>query len=349
MNRRSFVASTFGAAALVRSPAAASERNLRCDAAGSFKILMISDLHYRPVADVHGIALTERLIDIEKPNLVIVTGDCMSGKECETPGQVRTTIGHIAAAMETKRVAWAITFGNHDQEHFPRTNMDKDEVLAVYASYPHNVNGGYARGLHGGGNKHLLVWNATGAKPVYCIWLIDSNMYFSEGKSNPYDWIHADQIQWYFRSSMELERQHGGKIPGLMFFHIPLREFNDMANHAKIIGVRQEPEAPSPINGGMFAAVLDRGDVRGIYCGHDHTNNYLGRWKGVELGYDGSLGHQAYPRVPPDDPANGKLRGGRVFQISDGSPATHKSWMRTKDGTVNWEFDSEAYMRDQLN
>jgi hypothetical protein len=37
-----------------------------------------------------------------------------------------------------------------------------------------------------------------------------------------------------------------------------------------------------------------------------------------------------------------------VFQISDGSPATHKSWMRTKDGTVNWEFDSEAYMRDQL-
>jgi len=348
MNRRSFVATTVGAPALAYAMADNREQALRCGADGHFKILMISDLHYRPAPDVHGLALTERLIDLEKPNLVIVTGDCMSGKECTTVEQVRTTIGHIASVMEKKNTPWAITFGNHDQEHFPKTNFGKDEVLAVYASYPHNLNGDYARGLHGGGNKHLLIWNAAGSKPVYCVWLIDSNMYFSDGKNNPYDWIHADQIHWYMRASAELEQRHGAKIPGLMFFHIPLPEFNELANHGKIVGMRQESEAVSPVNGGMFAAVVDRGDVRGIFCGHDHTNNYVGKWRGIELGYDGSLGHYTYPRVPPEDPSNGKVRGGRVFQITDGSPATHKSWMRTKDGTVNWESESDAYMNYQL-
>ncbi len=345
MRRRSFFATLLGS---IASAAAPAERRLRCRADGTFKILQITDLHYRPTPDVHGIALTERLIETERPDLVIVTGDCLSGRHCESAQEVRTAIGHVASAMEKHGVFWAITFGNHDQEHFPKTGLDKDAVLALYAAHPHNVNGGYVRGLTGGGNKYLLIWNAAGTKPVYCVWLLDSNEYVSEGKTTYYDWIHADQIHWYYRTSIELEKEYGGKIPGLMFFHIPLREFNEMVNQAKIIGMRHEPEAPSPINSGLFAAVLERRDVRGIYCGHDHSNNYVGRWRGVELGFAGSVGHQAYPNVSPDDPATGKIRGGRVFRITDGSPAAHKTWMRFKDGTVNWEFDSQAYSRYQL-
>lgn len=343
MKRRTFLASALGAAA-----AAAAEPKLRCSAAGEFKILVISDLHYRPEPDTHGIALTERLIEAEKPGLVIVGGDCISGNDCPSPEAVRAAVGNVAAAMEKHKVHWAIVFGNHDQEHFPKTRLDKHAVLEIYASHPHNVNGGYERGLTGGGNKYLLIWNAAGTRPVYCIWLLDSNEYFTEGKNTYYDWIHTDQICWYYRTSIELEKKYGGKVPGLMFFHIPLREFNDMVNNAKIIGARHEPEAPSPVNSGLFAAVLERGDVRGIYCGHDHTNNYVGRWKGVELGYVGSAGHRAYPRVPPDDPSNGKVRGGRVILISEGFPARHKTWMRFKDGTVNWEFESQGYTDYQL-
>lgn len=343
MNRRSFLASAVGTLA-----AAAAGQKLRSSATGEFKILAITDLHYTPVPDEHGIALTEKLIEMEQPNLVIVTGDCLSGRDCESPQAVRAAVANVAAAMEKKRVPWAIVFGNHDQEHFPKTGLDKHAVLEIYASHPHNLNAGYERGLTGGGNKHLLIWDASETKPVYCIWLLDSNEYVTEGKNTYYDWIHTDQILWYYQTSIQLEKQYGGKVPGLMFFHIPLREFNDMVNQAKIIGARHEPEAPAAINSGMFAAVLERGDVRGIYCGHDHTNNYVGRWKGVELGYVGSVGHRAYPRVPPDDPSNGKVRGGRVFQITQGPPARHKTWMRMKDGTLNWEFQSEAYSHYQL-
>lgn len=343
MNRRGFLAATLGGAA-----AAALQPRLQCSSAGTFKILAITDLHYTPAPDPHGIALTEQLIEAEKPQLVIVTGDCLSGRDCESPEAVRSAIANVAAAMEKKRTPWAVTFGNHDQEHYPKTKLDKHAVLEIYAAHRHNLNAGYVRGLTGAGNQYLLIWNAGATRPVYCIWLLDSNEYVTEGKNTYYDWIHADQIHWYYRTSIELEKQYGSKIPGLMFFHIPLREFNEMVNQAKIIGARHEPEAPSPVNSGLFAAVLERRDVRGIYCGHDHTNNYVGRWKGVELGYNGSAGHRAYPRVPPEDPSNGRVRGGRVFLIEEGPPARHKTWMRLKDGSVNWEFHSQAYVNYQL-
>ncbi len=352
MNRRSFVAATLAAPAAAFGAdlePAPGRPPLRCSANGQFRVLSISDLHYHPAADPQGIALTKKLIEIEKPGLVVVNGDCISGRESKSVAELRSALGNVATAMEELRVPWAITFGNHDQEHFEATKLDKHAVLEIYSSYPHNLNGAYARELYGGGTKYILIWNADGSKPVYCIWLIDSNDYFTDGKNHPYDWIRADQIQWYTRNSISLEKQYGGKIPGLMFFHIPLREFNEMVNSTGIIGARHENECPSPVNSGMFSALVDRGDVRGVYCGHDHVNNYVGRWRGIELGYDGVVGSNAYPRLAPDDPGHLHIRGGRVFEISDGQPATHRTWMRFKSGAKNWEAESEGIMKSRLH
>lgn len=352
MNRRSFVATTLAApvAALgAQLESAPGRPALRCSAGGHFRLLSISDLHYHPAPDPQGIALTEQLIEIEKPDFVVVNGDCLSGRQSKSVAELRSAIGNVATVMEKHKIPWAVTFGNHDQEHFEATNVDKHAVLEMYMSYPHNLNGGYARELYGAGTKYILIWNAEGTKPVYCIWLIDSNDYFTDGKNRPYDWIHADQIQWYTRNSIALEKQYGGKIPGLMFFHIPLPEFHEMINSVGIIGVRHENECPSPVNSGMFSALLDRGDVRGVYCGHDHVNNYVGRWRGIELGYDGVIGYNAYPRLDPNDPGHLHIRGGRVFEISDQQPASHRTWMRFKSGAKNWEADSEGIMKSRLS
>lgn len=352
MNRRSFVSAALAAPAAAfgaSTEPAPGRQALRCSSDGKFKVLSISDLHYHPAPDPHGIALTETLIDTEKPGLVVVNGDCISGKQSRSVAELRSALENVATAMENKRVPWVVTFGNHDQEHFDATKLDKHAVLDLYAAYPHNLNAGYARELYGGGTKYILIWNAAGTKPVYCIWLIDSNDYFVDGKEHPYDWIRSDQVQWYLQNSVALEKRHGGKVPGLMFFHIPLREFNEMANSVGIVGARHETECPSPVNGGMFSALVDRGDVRGVYCGHDHVNNYVGRWRGIELGYDGVIGYNAYPHLDPADPGHLHIRGGRAFEITDANPAHHRTWMRFKSGAKNWEAESEGIMKSRLN
>lgn len=324
-----------------------AERRLKTYRDGSFKILAISDLHYTPVPDPYGIELTERLIVAEKPDLVIATGDNISGDSCSTEADVKAAIGNVAAALEKMQVPWAITLGNHDQEHYDRTHISREAVFQYYQSYPHNLNGDWVRGIHGAGNKHLLIWDARGTKPVFAVWLVDSGPK-SLDSTVRYDWIHADQVNWYCETSKAIEVRYGQKVPGLMYFHIPLLEFEQMILSRKVIGERHEPESPSTINGGLFAAVFERGDVKGIFCGHDHVNNYIGKFHGVTLGYNGVVGFHGYPHTPPSDPTNGHARGGRVFTLSAVEPGQFKTWMRFRDGSTNWEHPSDAYELDQL-
>jgi hypothetical protein len=323
------------------------EKRFKAHDDGSFKILAISDLHYTPVPDPNGLELTEKLIAAEKPDLVIATGDNVSGDSCATEADVRAAVGNVAAAMEKAQVPWAITLGNHDQEHFERTHISRESVFQYYESYPHNMNGGWVRHIHGAGNKHLLIWDAGGTKPIFALWLVDSGPKSSDPEVR-YDWIHADQVNWYCQTSNDLENHYGEKVPGLMYFHIPLLEFQQMILTRKVIGERHEPESPSTINGGLFAAVFDRGDVRGIFCGHDHVNNYVGKYHGVTLGYNGVVGFHGYPHTPPDDPTNGRARGGRAMTISATEPGKFRTWMCFRDGSTDWEHLSDAYERDQI-
>ncbi len=313
---------------------------------GSFKILAISDLHYTPQPDPYGIELTRKLIALEKPDLVIATGDNISGDSCSTEEDVKRAVANVATAVEDSRVPWAITLGNHDQEHFARTHISRQQIFDYYEAWPHNVNVGWNRSIYGAGNKCLLIRDAAGTQPLFALWLIDSG-----GKDNDptirYDWIHTDQVAWYYQTSRELESQRGSKMPGLMYFHIPLLEFQEMILTRKVLGERHEPESPSRINSGLFAAVFDRGDVKGIFCGHDHVNNYVGKFRGVTLGYNGVVGFHGYPHTPPNDPTNDRARGARVFALDASDPGRFRTWMRFRDGSTSWEH-SDAYELDEI-
>ena len=115
-----------------------------------------------------------------------------------------------------------------------------------------------------------------------------------------------------------------------MFIHIPLWEYRFMwfgsvdgrtdADHARglarhsIVGERNEEECPGPFNSGMFSAILDRTDVKGVFCGHDHVNTYVGDYYGVLLGYAGNTGFGTYGLDGAD---RNRLRGARVFELDE--------------------------------
>lgn len=62
-----------------------------------------------------------------------------------------------------------------------------------------------------------------------------------------------------------------------------------------------------------FSAILDRGDVRGVFCGHDHVNTYVGNYYGVMLGYAGNTGFGTYGLSGAE---RNRLRGARVFNLT---------------------------------
>jgi 3',5'-cyclic AMP phosphodiesterase CpdA len=319
----------------------------RFDRAGRLKIVQFTDTQDGPNTDPRTVALIRAVLDDQKPDLVVFTGDQLTSAS-RTPDDVRKAIDNIVRPVDERRIPWLVAFGNHDEDHTPRSGLDEASMLRIYMSYPYNVNRAGPEGITGTGNMNLLVRGHHSDDPVFAVWAIDSGRYapakiagqvleedalLGWGWMPTWDWIKHDQVSWYTRTSEKLERENGRKIPSLMFFHIPLQEFrtmydNDAYKRAHpelglipqhgVVGERNEDECPGPFNSGLFAAVLERGDVRGIFVGHDHVNDYVGNYFGIQLGYSANSGFATYGLGGPE---NHRMRGARVFQIDERDPA----------------------------
>ena len=116
-----------------------------------------------------------------------------------------------------------------------------------------------------------------------------------------------------------------------MFFHIPLFEFGlmwdmDIAYPGRhgVVGERNECVCTGPFNSGLYAAILERGDVKGVFVGHDHINNYVGNYYGIYLGYSASTGFGTYGL---DGSEKHRLKGARVFILDEDDPENFETYM----------------------
>ena len=315
-----------------------SKLPLKFDKSGRFRILMMSDLHYAPDRDERTIRLMEMLLDSQKPDFVMLAGDNTTGKA--TKEEFLPLLSDIAAPMETRRIPWAHVFGNHDIS----PDVSKEYQQAEYEKYAYCLSKTGDSSLPGVGNYFLPVCGQDG-EPLFGIWALDSHQDFetpsvpADFTDNVYwnllmpsrlhagsDWefVRYEQIQWYWNSSVAIEKKLKRKLPSLMFLHIPLPEFNALlrnANRTGTVGEYNEPVSSSELNSGLFAAALQRGDVKGIFAGHDHNNTFDGTYCGIRMGYDGSAGYHAYG-MGKYDPSGDRerLRGGRIFDLRAEDP-----------------------------
>lgn len=63
--------------------------------------------------------------------------------------------------------------------------------------------------------------------------------------------------------------------PALPYFHIPLPEYSLLAP-TNFTGVKQESISSASINSGFLTTLLEAGDVKAAFVGHDHVNDFCG-------------------------------------------------------------------------
>lgn len=311
-------------AAVTATAASAAKPALAFGLNGMFKIVQFTDTQDGPAIDPRTVTAMGEILDDERPQFVVITGDCVDTGKCRSAEELKQAIEHIAAPMEQRKIPWAVTFGNHDRDNIAAIGVKQDEMLSLYTRYPCNLNRQSPRGVHGAGNANLLVSGSKSRTPAFNIWLVDSNAYapaeIAGQKLGGYDWVRTSQVRWYSDTSAGLEKRYKRKIPSLMFFHIAVPEFRQLLGSGKFTGEKNEDVGNSHINGGLFAAALERGDVLGMFVGHDHVNTTVGDWFGIKLGYGGSIGYGTYG-LPGNETERNRLRGGRVFEISEQNPA----------------------------
>ena len=251
---------------------------LRFNEDGRFRIVQFTDIHWKAGEedDQKSIALMGTVLDIEKPDLVVLTGDILGGGKCKAPG---AGLQACAAPMIERGIPWALAFGNHDDE----STMSRDELMKLARSLPYGVSQRGPRDITGVSNYVLPVRASKGRKQAATIYCIDSNSYYYVGEERDgYDWIHPDQIHWYLKKAEGIRKRSGGELlPALAFFHIPIPEYKDVWDAGGCVGSKYEDVCSPKVNSGFFAALFEAGDVMGTFVGHDHVNDYEGALRGI--------------------------------------------------------------------
>ncbi|WVZ65672.1 hypothetical protein U9M48_014995 [Paspalum notatum var. saurae] len=320
---------------------------------GTFKVVQVADMHYANgrstgcedvlpsqvagCTDLNTTAFLYRVFRAEDPDLVVFTGDNIYGSDSSDAAKSMDLA--IAPAIDMK-LPWAAVIGNHDQEG----TLSREGVMRHLVSMKNGLSSFNPEGIEidGYGNYNLEVSGVEGTsmdeKSVLNLYFLDSGDYSTVPSISGYGWIKASQQVWFQQTSSSLQAKYMNEnpkqkepAPGLVFFHIPLPEFSSFTA-ANFTGVRQEGISSASINSGFFASMVEAGDVRAAFVGHDHINDFCGKLSGIQLCYAGGFGYHAYGKA-------GWSRRARVVSVqlekTDGGEwrgvKSIKTWKRLDD------------------
>ena len=279
---------------------------MKLDYKSNYRILQLTDIHFGDKDDLEKhFKFMDLTINESKPDLIVVTGDLFTFAS-------KTTAKRLFAYLDSKGAKWTVTYGNHDEQ----TYFSVDWLTGLLNDYGSHCVYKDIQDDDIQGNANFAINLMKGDKAFEQLIMMDSNRYYY-GDYFGYDYFKDNQIEWYSNLIDYTAEQNGGVVPSLMFYHIPLPEINDAWDAAKagdpdaklLYGEKGEAACPPDFNSGFFKVIKEKGSTTGMYFGHDHLNNFIVNYKGIDFGY----GIKATDRIY----YNEKMMGGRTIVLKD--------------------------------
>lgn len=304
------------------------EVSLRIQKNGQFKILQLADLHFSTgpgecmdpypdapedcQADPRTLEYLNAILDSEKPDYVVMTGDQIFG---QASPDSETAMLKVVAPLIERKIPYSMVFGNHDHEG----SLSRIELMGFVNLLPYSMSEPGPGDVSGVGNYAVQVLGPKSNHPALTFYFLDSHAYSPNAKLYPgYDWIKDDQLAFLETkyAALKPEQDEYSHIHMSMgFFHIPLPEYAE--TNQKYIGEYREPCTAPRFNTGA-RDVLAKIGVSVVSVGHDHANNFCMDHKkdgqpDIFLCHGGGAGEGGYGGY------GGLVRGVRVFDINSQS------------------------------
>ncbi|RYO86863.1 hypothetical protein DL762_004527 [Monosporascus cannonballus] len=254
---------------------------------GRFKIMQLADIHLSTgvghcrdavpdeyeggpcMADPRTLDFVSRLLEDEKPDLVVLSGDQVNG---DTAPDAQSAIFKYAQLLINRKIPYVSIFGNHDDEGtLPRSGQ-----MAIIEQLPYSLSMAGPDDIDGVGNYFIeVLGRGSSSHSALTIYLLDSHAYSPDERQwKGYDWIKKNQIDWFRQTSQSLKKKHKEYTHihmDIAFIHIPLPEYRDRHSYYK--GEWKEGVTAPNYNSGFHDALVEQG-VMMVSCGHDHANEY---------------------------------------------------------------------------
>ncbi|MBQ8980475.1 MAG: metallophosphoesterase family protein [Eubacterium sp.] len=305
---------------------------------GRFRILMIADTQEGKNVSPDTLDLIHASLNEAEPDMVVFSGDQIWGRSFKRDKkEIERVLRELTAPVSNRGIPFAVCFGNHDRQ----TGVSNEEQFEIYKKFDSFI-GETNPDIDGVGNHCFEIKDGDDVK--FLLYTIDSHSNLKVG----YDHVHENQIQWYRDTRDEYEKKTGAPVPSVVIQHIPICEVFELLTQVKRTkrgavrgfrthdgeyfvlnrdrvnadGFMKESPADPQENSGEFAAFREKGEVKGVYFGHDHNCSFHGEVDGIDVGYTQGCGFNVY--------GPGKNRGTRVIDLfTDGHLETFD--LRFKD------------------
>lgn len=260
----------------------------------SLRILQVTDTHFSSTDDKDRLTVQtlSALIRTTNPDLIVHTGDFVNN-DSKDP----VSWGGVDYFNQLE-LPWALCFGNHD---YPVAEAKGSLTLEDYRKSLKNC----AMGFVDIENKRQYCYRhdvmRQGNEPAAALF------YFQVGYTEGDRKISDPQLVW-FDQQLKADKAKGRDCPILVFVHIPLLQYDTMIADGKAAGgFKNEKVCFDSDTGDTFKVFAASKRVKGVFCGHDHVNNYFGEWEGIRLHYGRVSGWGGYGKW---------ARGGRLISLN---------------------------------
>ena len=309
---------------------------------GNFRIMQVADLQDDMLLNGAVKEFLKEALVQEQPDLIVLTGDNISGGSCRTDMlkswdklNCEIAIGQFMDIFEEYGAPVAAVFGNHDDEN----KLSKEELFDIYEEYDCFIGTDEGDALYGCGTYNLPIYSSKDStKMAYNLWMFDSNTYDEE--LGGYDYVHDDQVEWYVNKSNELKAANGGKaVPSMAFQHIIVKEIFDLIESGENIegsmlnydgkdyvfkdgvlkaGYLKEYPCPGTRPSKQFGTMVEQGDVVAMFFGHDHNNTFEVNHSGIDLVATPGFTFNSY---------GNEDRGVRIIDINEEDTSTYSTYL----------------------
>lgn len=275
------------------------------------RVLQITDIHigngiFSVKKDRKALEDVCALIEYSNPDLIVLTGDIVYPLLPVTgTNDNLSALILVAKLIETYKTPWTFVFGNHDAESFAQ--YSKSELCDYLESDQLNYclfERGFSD-LEGMGNHIVNVYNNDNTINSSLV-MFDNGEYKGGMQLSGYKPISQAQTDWYTDAISEISDFIGHTIQSFIFQHVPSKTYDDawkeyrFDESSEIIYYygwanekNEEISSPSE-DGSLWDAILELESTKGIFCGHNHLNDFSISYQGVRLTFGKSIDYLAY-------------------------------------------------------